>query len=154
MLCVKKYAIPEFDFEHDVRDHQRTKVASPQKSNKANSLKIVANDDDDSDFKVEDEIEEEGNIEEDSLDEKTKPKIKVEFKKNKRNANRNKNNKSAKKRRDIKKENESDNESNDDELDEDVPRVVQYAAKAINSQPGHTGFLTFATLLHKDYQKF
>jgi len=26
-----------------------------------------------------------------------------------------------------------------------------YSAKPINIQPGHTGFLTFATLLHKDY---
>ena len=157
VLCVKKYAIPEFDFEHDVRDHQRTKLASPlQRNKKVTSLKIQANDDDDSDYKPQDELDEQEEEEEEedpNLDkEKTKPKIQIDFKKNRRNRNRNKN--SAKKRRDNKKENESESESNDEELDDDTPRVVQYAAKAINSQPGHTGFLTFATLLHKDYQKY
>lgn len=35
--------------------------------------------------------------------------------------------------------------------DESGPTTSMYSAKPINVQPGHTGFLTFATLLHKDY---
>ena len=133
VLCVKKYAIPEFDFEHDVRDHKRT--------NEANKNDVVVEEDEES-------IE----IKTEPIETDRKTKIKIDFKRN------NKNRKMRK--RDTKRKNgrdeavDSNDDSNNDDSDEDAgPAVSQYAAKAINMQPGHTGFLTFATLLHKDYQK-
>ena len=56
---------------------------------------------------------------------------------------------------DVNNHNKFDN--NQFEHDEDDKRAGNkesvYTSKAINIQPGHTGFLTFATLLHKDYHK-
>lgn len=159
VLCVKKYAIPEFDFEHDVRDQQRiTEVKDHQRPIRAKAIKKETNleiidDDDDDDYipgeDPEDEEEENGN----SKKSVSKPAIKIDFKR------KNKKNNKSKKRKDGKDENESksesENEDDDDDDDDNLsrPAVVKYAAKAINSQPGHTGFLTFATLLHKEYQK-
>ncbi len=157
VLCVKKYAIPEFDFEHDARDHQRTnEVRDHQRPirvkaiKKETNLEIVDNDDDDDYIPGEDPEDEEENG--DSKKSSSKPAIKIDFKR------KNKKNNKSKKRKDNKDENESisesDNEDDDDDDDNlNRPAVVKYAAKAINSQPGHTGFLTFATLLHKEYQK-
>jgi len=47
----------------------------------------------------------------------------------------------------------SDDDNNDDDDDDNSKSSAKhsYAAKPINTQPGHTGFLTFATLLHKDF---
>ncbi len=47
-------------------------------------------------------------------------------------------------------DNKNSDESEDEVDDEGVTKAM-YSAKPINIQPGHTGFLTFATLLHKDY---
>lgn len=47
------------------------------------------------------------------------------------------------------KKNESDSDESDYELSELSSK--NYTAKPINIQPGHTGFLTFATLLHKNF---
>ena len=157
VLCVKKYAIPKFDFEHDVRDHQRTteRPVRAKAIKKETNLEIVDNDNDDDYIPGdEDQEEEELDGEENGNPKKkgssTKPAIKIDFKR------KNKRNNKSKKRKEKKDENDSNSESdeNDDEDEnEDRPAVVKYAAKAINSQPGHTGFLTFATLLHKEYQK-
>lgn len=49
------------------------------------------------------------------------------------------------------KKDESDSELSSDNDDENSTSTVRYAAKPINLQPGHTSYLTFATLLHKDY---
>lgn len=43
-------------------------------------------------------------------------------------------------------------ESDLSDNDQDDVVSAMYSAKPINIQPGHTGFLTFATLLHKDYE--
>ncbi|RMZ96371.1 tRNA (adenine(58)-N(1))-methyltransferase catalytic subunit TRMT61A [Brachionus plicatilis] len=43
----------------------------------------------------------------------------------------------------------NDSEESDEEIDESTS--TRYTAKPINIQPGHTGFLTFATLLHKNF---
>ena len=54
----------------------------------------------------------------------------------------------------TKKKSDSDDESADDEdvnEDKNGSSTTLYTSKAINQQPGHTGFLTFATLLHKKY---
>jgi tRNA (adenine57-N1/adenine58-N1)-methyltransferase len=68
----------------------------------------------------------------------------------------NKNN--AKNSKKFKKNN---NRESDDDSDEDMDEngdndshSTTYTSKPINLQPGHTSFLTFATLLHKDLQKF
>ena len=43
--------------------------------------------------------------------------------------------------------------SDSDDVNEDKngSSTTLYTSKEINQQPGHTGFLTFATLLHKKY---
>lgn len=51
------------------------------------------------------------------------------------------------------KKDDSESESEDDDTDDEGSVAKQYTAKPINIQPGHTGFLTFATLLHKEYLK-
>ncbi len=58
-------------------------------------------------------------------------------------------------KRDDSKNGKRSQASNDSDLsDDDQDGVVSamYSAKPINIQPGHTGFLTFATLLHKDFE--
>ncbi len=67
----------------------------------------------------------------------------------------------AKKRKHSKSDVNSYNEDDvmqfdDDKSDKPVSgggggKAGVYSCKAINIQPGHTGFLTFATLLHKEY---
>ena len=51
---------------------------------------------------------------------------------------------------------EDEEENGGEEVDKNKNGLVvsQFVAKPINIQPGHTSFLTFATLLHKDYQTF
>lgn len=56
----------------------------------------------------------------------------------------------AKKRSRANEENEEDDED-EEENDDEGGKASKYAAKPINMQPGHTSFLTFATLLHKDF---
>jgi hypothetical protein len=160
VLCVKKYAIPQFDFDHDVRDHQRTNVPQETKRpargkaiKKETNLEIEDNDDDEDYIPGGDDDEEEDDNEKNGKSNKTaapKPAIKIDFKRN----NKNKRNNKSKKRKENKDEDNSEsNDDDDDDENGDCPAVTKYAAKAINSQPGHTGFLTFATLLHKEYQK-
>ena len=48
-----------------------------------------------------------------------------------------------------KRKNESDNSDSEDENGENVYKP--YCSKPINYQPGHTGYLTFATLLNKTF---
>lgn len=50
------------------------------------------------------------------------------------------------------KRNKKSYESDLSDNDQDDVVSAMYSAKPINIQPGHTGFLTFATLLHKDYE--
>ena len=50
-----------------------------------------------------------------------------------------------------KKQKRSTDSDEDDTNGDDVSNESIFTAKAINLQPGHTGFLTFATLLHKDF---
>ena len=132
VLCVKKYGIPEFDFEHDVRDHKRSSDLAEKNEGE-----------------IEDKEEDE-EIKTEPIDADKQTKIKINFKRN--NKSRNQRNK-EKKRKSDRDENNSDSDESDEESDAG-PAKCQYAAKAINMQPGHTGFLTFATLLHKEYQKF
>lgn len=57
-----------------------------------------------------------------------------------------------KKKSKKKKSSDSDNEESESSEDENKQDCLSvFTAKAINLQPGHTGFLTFATLLHKKY---
>jgi hypothetical protein len=58
-----------------------------------------------------------------------------------------------KKKSKLDSNNEESDSSGDDEECTANSKTVQYAVKPINLQPGHTSFLTFATLLHKDFQK-
>lgn len=46
---------------------------------------------------------------------------------------------------------DDEDDEDDDEENGDDGGSSKYAAKPINQQPGHTSFLTFATLLHKDF---
>lgn len=64
----------------------------------------------------------------------------------------NKKPKNKKSKNNDQSENEEDSESEND-VENQGSTQAQYTAKPINIQPGHTGFLTFATLLHKDFQK-
>lgn len=56
-----------------------------------------------------------------------------------------------------KKRNESDNDDDENSNDVDDEEAIdgsvykQYSSKPINLQPGHTGYLTFATLLNKNF---
>ncbi len=70
----------------------------------------------------------------------------IDNQKNEENSNNNNNNKKRK---------NQDNNNSDDDLDGDNfdGNSSLFTAKAINLQPGHTGFLTFATLLHKNFQQ-
>ena len=65
--------------------------------------------------------------------------------------NEKKNNKKFKSNKNGDNEEDEANESGSDLDNNDGSVVTHYTAKAINLQPGHTGFLTFATLLHKDF---
>jgi tRNA (adenine57-N1/adenine58-N1)-methyltransferase len=52
------------------------------------------------------------------------------------------------------KKRKNDNENSDDSEDENGTDVYKpYCSKPINLQPGHTGYLTFATLLNKNFIK-
>jgi hypothetical protein len=51
----------------------------------------------------------------------------------------------------IRKSTADSDASEDDESNKNCLTSSIYTAKAINQQPGHTSFLTFATLLHKKY---
>ena len=62
------------------------------------------------------------------------------------------NNSKKSKRSNTYKESAEDSED-DDEYGEVDSQSTTYTSKPINIQPGHTSFLTFATLLHKDFQK-
>jgi hypothetical protein len=50
------------------------------------------------------------------------------------------------------KKRKNDNENSEDSEDENGANVYKpYCSKQINLQPGHTGYLTFATLLNKNF---
>ena len=122
VLCVKKYDMLDFDFN---MDNHRVPRPPTTDNNKPVEQQDVANDDQDDD--------------DDTVCSKRKEAhdnggAKGDLKKQKKTTN-------------------SDNEDDDDNEETNAAQQVShYAAKAINLQPGHTGFLTFATLLHKDYQ--
>ena len=61
-----------------------------------------------------------------------------------------KNTKRTKKSNENSNSSGSESECEDESLKNGLVSTI-FAAKAINIQPGHTGFLTFATLLHKDF---
>ncbi len=59
-----------------------------------------------------------------------------------------------KSKRSCKKKNDESEDENDlggEDLDKNGLTSTIYTAKPINLQPGHTSYLTFATLLHKKY---
>lgn len=66
---------------------------------------------------------------------------------NKNNGTQNRNGKRTKKKS-ARRDSEDSDFSGDEENE---ITTALYSAKPINIQPGHTGFLTFATLLHKDF---
>ncbi len=110
VLSVKRYDVPEFDFNMDMK-----KPASVKKDSENGATENV-----DSNVDGDNEASE------------------------------------AKKRRHSKSDVNSYNEDDqmqldDDETDKPSAKGGVYSSKAINIQPGHTGFLTFATLLHKEY---
>ncbi len=73
-----------------------------------------------------------------------------EFDFNMNGLNKSEPNNNNNKRKKKKKKNESDDSDDGEEGGENVFR--QYCSKPINLQPGHTGYLTFATLLNKNYE--
>lgn len=116
VLCVKKYAISNFDFDIDIRNAKKREDFFKKKEEEANGSKQ----------------------QQQSGEEVSK-----------------KNFKNNKKPKLVKNEESNDEEDDEDsEVDEqDKTQTITYTAKPINQQPGHTGFLTFATLLHKGLQK-
>ena len=120
---MKKYETQEFNFNMDWRP--KPAVTEAEKEDKEG-------------------VKEEGKEEE---------KTAVENTDNQKRKEANNNNGKRKKFKKGGKNNDSDNEddSGDDSSDEagEGGKTI-YTAKAINLQPGHTGFLTFATLLPKD----
>jgi len=101
VLCVKKYSMPSFDFNMDMRMSNETNDQADNVNNEEAKRKEPGSNSD----------------------------------------NKNSNKK-------PKRSTDSDEEDANsvDESNESI-----FTAKAINVQPGHTGFLTFATLLHKDF---
>ncbi len=63
------------------------------------------------------------------------------------------NNKAASRESSCKKiKNDEDECQVDDDSDEgSAPSVQAYSLKSLSQQPGHTGYLTFATLLNKQF---
>jgi tRNA (adenine57-N1/adenine58-N1)-methyltransferase len=101
VLCVKKYSMPNFDFNMDMKVTNETTNQSENVNSDENKRKEACN----------------------------------------HNENKNSN----------KKHKKSTDSDEDDDNSDNVSNESIFTAKAINLQPGHTGFLTFATLLHKDF---
>lgn len=124
ILCVKKYEMQEFDFNMDWRP-----VRPETTTGGANGAELKADDTMKDDTTINPVAEKQESV--------SKPKRKM------------------RKTNDEENEGGSENESSssdddDNERARDNKSKTIYSTKAINLQPGHTGFLTFATLLAKD----
>lgn len=142
ILCVKKYDMQNFNFNMDWKPTgQRSKETTGQVDSTTSTVKESqpAKINDDECMKDVESAE-------------------AAVSDRKEAHNKQKQGKSGAKKR-PKKSNENESDSDQDESSSDLDTPVQqnnpsapvYTAKAINLQPGHTGFLTFATLLHKDF---
>jgi hypothetical protein len=148
ILCVKKFAMANFDFNMDLREKEPIAKSSKNEDS-------LPEDKNNSDKK------EDGNSESTPTKEKVDQQLnkKKELARKKRNIDSVGGNEEKMETTDNNNDNGNDNNDDDDDqeeddyLNKDGNIVNRYAAKAINLQPGHTGFLTFATLLHKDYLK-
>ena len=136
VLCVKKYEMTDFNFNIDNRQ--------PRKQiNKMEEDEEVAKEDD-IENEEKDDVEEENEVKEAET---------VAHKGDEAKRKHVDNNKNKRvKRRNLPKNGKADESgSEEDEPFRGNSSTAIYSAKAINQQPGHTGYLTFATLLHKDY---
>jgi hypothetical protein len=143
VLSVKRYEVPEFDFNMDMK--------KPVRVDNEPDDKTAENEDESGEAEKETADDEEANGMETST---TAAVVKTKSDSSKANDY----NKKRKHSRsgEVNSYNEDDLMQFDDELcDRDkansAAKGFTYTSKAINIQPGHTGFLTFATLLHKDY---
>jgi hypothetical protein len=154
ILSVKKFAMANFDFNMDMMREKRPPSTSKSFKEDELSSPVLNKNETTEKNKI---VDDAGNNNQISMPSKEELAQEQPTKKKALETNRKRTIDNEVNMKDQDNSDKEDSGDDDDDDDDDLNKngyiVSRYAAKAINQQPGHTGFLTFATLLHKDYLK-